>query len=229
MPRVNAKDKRKQQLMEANIASIARRGLADTTIAHISKGADMSRGIVNFYFTSKEKMMLETLAFLADEYTTAWQTALAERRKSTSDPLALIESILCVLTHDKLCSAKRLAVWSAFIGHAGTHTAYAKILRSMDEALAKQLRGLWQKAVSNPALADQRARQMLALLRGHYLMSALGDSKRPSFYQDAWKDWMEAMAKGSMAKPRLVAAKSKKSGTPDILPGQLDFGDLFSR
>src|SRR5476651_2364957 len=103
MPRANVKDKRKQQLMEANIASIARRGLADTTIAHVSKGAGMSRGIVNFYFTSKDKMMQETLLFLAEECTFAWQQTLEAEKAKGSDSIAVAEAILRALMSDRLC------------------------------------------------------------------------------------------------------------------------------
>ena len=68
MSRANVKDKRKAQLIAAALESIAKRGLLETTITHISKGAGMSRGIINFYFTSKEMMLRETLKTLIDEY-----------------------------------------------------------------------------------------------------------------------------------------------------------------
>jgi len=233
MPRVNVKDKRKQQLMEANIASIARRGLVDTTIAHVSKGADMSRGIVNFYFTSKEKMMQETLAFLAEEYTSHWQNAVALKSKETDSPSALIETIIRSVMGDKLCSAKRMAVWAAFIGHAGSHAGYAKILRSMDETLVKQLKELWQKLGADNKAADLRARQVIAFMRGHHLMSALGvDDKRPSFYNDAWLELLhdgDAASGKEAVKSRPAHAAKPKKPVSAVLPGQLDFGDLFSK
>jgi len=233
MPRVNVKDKRKHQLMEANIASIARRGLEDTTIAHVSKGAEMSRGIVNFYFTSKEKMMQETLAFMAAEYTASWQEALENKLKETKDPITLIEAILRALLSDRLCSHKRLAVWAAFIGHAGTHPAHAKIIHNADESLVKQLKELWQKVLPDAKVAEQRARQMQALIRGHHLSSALGaDINRPSTYFEAWAHLFEATSgkqeKVTKIKPDASAKQGKKPHPPSVLPGQLDFGDLFS-
>jgi AcrR family transcriptional regulator len=237
MPRVNVKDKRKQKLMEANIISIARRGLADTTIAHVSKGAGMSRGIVNFYFTSKEKMMQETLTHLAEEYTQTWKEALETKRGQSDEPLALIESLLRVLMDDRFCSLKRMAVWTAFLGHAGTHAGYARIVRAMDETLLRQLKDLWQKAGLDAKAAEQRARQIQALLRGHYFLSSLeSDSKRPSFHADAWAQWLCGDAapaapttdKVTKLKPVLASAKPKRPAA-GALPGQLDFGDLFSR
>jgi len=45
MANASIKDKRKKQLIEATMDSISKRGLSDTTITHICKAADMSRGI----------------------------------------------------------------------------------------------------------------------------------------------------------------------------------------
>jgi TetR/AcrR family transcriptional repressor of bet genes len=238
MPRVNVKDKRKQQLMEANIVSIAKRGLADTTIAHVSKGAGMSRGIVNFYFTSKDKMMQETLLFLADEFAATWQQTLESERAQGHDPLAIAEAILRALMSDRLCSHKRLAVWAAFFGHAGTHPALARIIAQMDGALTAQLKKLWQEAGFDAKAAETHARQLQALIRGHWLTGALSeDEKRPSYYIDAWVALLRGEPPPAAAKEpkekvvKLKTAEKAKTKKPqaDKLPGQLDFGDLFSR
>jgi len=187
MPRINVKDKRRQQLIEAGIASIAKRGLTETTIAHVSKGAGMSRGIVNFYFTSKEKMLQDMLQFLADEVKSAWEETLAAERKQESDPLDIAEALLRTLMGDRLCSGRRMAVWAAFIGAAGSHAPFARIVRAMDDALTARLKKLWQEAGYESRAAETHARQLQALIRGHWLMSALSeDEKRPSAYCDAW-------------------------------------------
>lgn len=236
MPRINVKDKRKHQLMEANIASIARRGLAETTIAHVSKGAGMSRGIVNFYFTSKEKMMQETLQFMTEEVTASLSEIVKAEREKGTDPLSIAEAILRLLMGDRLCSNKRMAVWSAFIGGAGTHAPFARLIRMMDDALTTQLKKLWQEAGFDIKAADMYARQLQAIVRGHWLMSALSDNeKRPSTYINAWVEILRGSpsahaqpSKEKVVKLKSAAPKAKKPHS-DVPPGQLDFGDLFSR
>jgi hypothetical protein len=137
---------------------------------------------------------------------------------------------------DRLCSIKRMAVWSAFIGHAGTHAASARIIRSMDDTLTGQLKKLWQEAGFDNKSSEIHARQLQALIRGHWLMSALGDDqKRPSAFIEAWVELLRGEpappapkeAKEKVVKLKQPAGKPKK-GTGDVLPGQLDFGDLFS-
>ena len=47
-----------QKLIDATIETIAKRGLADTTIAQVAKKAMVSQGYANFRFKSKENLLL---------------------------------------------------------------------------------------------------------------------------------------------------------------------------
>ena len=57
MPIVGVKDTRKQQLIEATMASIAELGMQKTTIVSISKRAGMSSGIISHYFGGKQGLI----------------------------------------------------------------------------------------------------------------------------------------------------------------------------
>ncbi len=167
MSRANVKDKRKAQLIAAALESIAKRGLMETTITHISKGAGMSRGIINFYFNSKEMMLRETLKTLIDEYETEWGEALA---KAGEDGRAKVDALIAAHFGKALCSARRLNVMSAFWGHAATQSAYrnqleaadAKIENALTSALAHMLGGSLDEA-------RNAATQLHALIRGLWL------------------------------------------------------------
>jgi len=180
MPRVNVKDRRRQQLIEDNMASISRRGLTETTIAHVSKGADMSRGIVNFYFTSKEIMMQETLKFLCEEFTQHWQHALfskVEKQGENTPSEELLQVLIEANFDPKVCGHKRLTIWSAFWGHACTHKAYAKLIQECDEQHISQIAELWDDICAERS-AKNRAQtnfpqQLHSMLRGMWLMLLL--------------------------------------------------------
>jgi TetR/AcrR family transcriptional regulator, transcriptional repressor of bet genes len=136
MSRANVKDKRKAQLIAAALESIAKRGLLETTITHISKGAGMSRGIINFYFTSKEIMLRETLKTLIDEYEEEWAAALGN---SHDEGRAGLDRLITTHFNKKLCSARRLNVMSAFWGHAATQTAYRHQMEAADHKVEHAL------------------------------------------------------------------------------------------
>ena len=176
MPRINIKDKRKQQLIDANIASIAKRGLSETTIAHVSQGAGMSRGIVNFYFTTKESMMQETCQYLAEEYTAVWERAL-EKLAADVTPAAALRAIISAHFQANVCNQKRLAVWVAFWGHASSHNEYKKIIADADAKLLEKVAGLWQEIPDTALDATAFSYELQSLIRGlwlNFLLSAQG-------------------------------------------------------
>lgn len=167
MSRANVKDKRKAQLIAAALESIAKRGLMETTITHISKGAGMSRGIINFYFTSKEMMLRETLKTLIDEYESEWGEALA---KSGDDGRQRLDALIAAHFGKKLCSGRRLNVMSAFWGHAATQTAYSNQLEAADLKIETALTEAWAHALgSSLEEARHAATQLHALVRGLWL------------------------------------------------------------
>ena len=72
VPRKLSREARRNQLIEATIEALATRGYARTTLTEVAKIAGLSHGLVNFHFQTKEKLLAETLQFLADEYRENW-------------------------------------------------------------------------------------------------------------------------------------------------------------
>ena len=61
------------QLIRATVRSIAKNGLSDTTMATVAREAGLSQGIINLHFQSKDRLLVETLRYIADEYNTSWE------------------------------------------------------------------------------------------------------------------------------------------------------------
>lgn len=55
-PRTASRDVRRKQLIMATIDSISKRGFAGTTLKHVTQGANLSHGVVNFHFENKETL-----------------------------------------------------------------------------------------------------------------------------------------------------------------------------
>lgn len=172
-PRKRMKDKRRVQLIEANMTSIAERGLTETTITHVSEAAGMSRGIINFYFDSKETMMRETLAYLMEEQTSCWQQAL--EKAAAAPAQEKLEALLGALFSNKICTRKKLSVWAAFVAHAATHAPY----RHQIAHASRQLREGLESIVSGmPGIPAHTADHLLALVDGLWMAQILGESMR---------------------------------------------------
>jgi TetR/AcrR family transcriptional repressor of bet genes len=232
MSRANVKDKRKAQLIAAALESIAKRGLLETTITHISKGAGMSRGIINFYFTSKETMLRETLKTLIDEYEADWGEALA---KAGDEGRARLNALVAVHFNKKLCSARRLNVMSAFWGHAATHPAYrnqleaadAKIENTLTAALAHTLGGSLDEA-------RNAATELHALIRGLWLNFMLNPQAvarealvaHGMAFIDRLTGAPVRIVRDNAPKPKPEPTKPPRKPKPEQ-PQQLDIEDLF--
>ena len=116
-----SKEVRQGQLIEATIDSLAKRGYAETTMADVADGAGLSRGIVNFHFESKEKLLVATPQFMADEYATHWRTALT---KAGDDPANQLKALVAADFDRSICNKRKLAAWCAFWGEAKSRPTY---------------------------------------------------------------------------------------------------------
>jgi TetR/AcrR family transcriptional repressor of bet genes len=127
---------RREQLILATIDSIADRGYAATTMAHVSDGAGLSRGIVNFHFESKEKLFVETLQYMADEYASHWNQRVAIAGNSAA---AKMEAIIHSDFDELVCNTRKISTWTAFRAEAVNNMAYRDLCWSTDEGFLETL------------------------------------------------------------------------------------------
>ena len=136
LTRAEGKHRSRQKLITATINSIAKRGFAETTLARVSAGAGLSRGIVNFHFRSKDALFLETLKFLSREYQENRSRALDRAGPSTAEKL---EAVLMVEFEPPISNRNHIAAWFAFYGEAKSRPTYMKACSDMDQATFNSL------------------------------------------------------------------------------------------
>ena len=90
--------------MEATIDRIAARGFADLTLADVAKAAGLSVGIVNFYFRSKDVLLIETLRHLVADYV---QQTNENIRSAGTTAAAQIEAMIESDFHRTIANRKR--------------------------------------------------------------------------------------------------------------------------
>lgn len=127
--RALAKKRRQQQLIDATIKCISRKGMGNFTLAHVAKEAGLSQGIVNLHFNSKDNLLSETLLYLVEEYYSAYMQALDRAgADSASKLLALMEMDMS----PSICDRTKLAVWFAFWGEVRAVPTYQKLCAHHD-------------------------------------------------------------------------------------------------
>lgn len=144
MARAPTKDVRRQQLIDATISAIARRGFARTTLADIAKEAGVSYGVVSFYFRSKDALLLATLEHLAQEYEAFWKEAV---RRAGASPAARLDAIIEADFHPAIASRKKIPVWYAFWSEARSRPAYRKLCAELEYAYYRQTCDLCRQIV----------------------------------------------------------------------------------
>lgn len=137
--RTASKEARRAQLIQATIRSIARYGLSDTTVATVAREAKLSQGIVNLHFQSKERLLVETLRFVADEYKDAWEKALAQAGPSHAEQL---EALVYVDFEPTVFDRNKIAVWFAYWSETKSRPTYRKLCAERDRGYDGKLQEL---------------------------------------------------------------------------------------
>jgi TetR/AcrR family transcriptional repressor of bet genes len=129
------KEIRRKQLIDATVRAIGRYGYASTTLTHVAGEAGLSPGIVNFYFKSKEQLLLATLEQIVDEYSAFWQQALSKGKVA---PASGLEAMIEADFHPSVCNPEKISIWYAFWAEAGTNPAYQGVVQRLEADYIQQ-------------------------------------------------------------------------------------------
>ena len=167
--RTASKEERQAQLIKATIRSIAKNGLSVTTMATVAKEAQLSQGIINLHFQSKERLLEETLLHVVDEYRAAWYKALDTSGDSVAEKL---QALVSVDFDKRICQRNKLAVWFAFWGESRSRLTYRKIYAERGQEYKQVLTGLFEEIIKQggyDANAQHIATGLVAMHAGLWL------------------------------------------------------------
>jgi TetR/AcrR family transcriptional regulator, transcriptional repressor of bet genes len=168
MPKVGMQPVRKRQLIEATIASIHAHGLADTTVATISRAAGVSPGIIHHYFGGKDALLGASMRALLVELRAHAVAALRE----ASTPRARIEAIIDASFADRQFQRRVIVAWLAFWGQAPHDGVLMRLQRVYARRLKSNLRHDLRLLVGERR-AGTVAMGLAALIDGLWLSCAL--------------------------------------------------------
>ena len=133
LPRKASREARRQQFIEATIATLARNGYARTTLTEVAATAGLSHGLIIFHFETKERLLSETLVFLAREYRDNWTQALAT---APEHPSAKLDALIRADFVESICNPRRLGAWSALWGETQSRPMYQQYGATYDQEYA---------------------------------------------------------------------------------------------
>lgn len=154
-------DMRRRQLLDATLESVAKNGLARTTLATVAAEAGLSQGVAVFYFKSKGGLLAAALRAKYEFYRQTWEAAL---EASGPDPLSQIVALVRADFSAELCDPEALATWFAFWGEQKFTPQYAEIASEFDAARTATLTAVCTRLIGEERAArDPRQAARMAL------------------------------------------------------------------
>ena len=144
-PRTMSREARRGQLIEATIQTLAARGYSRLTLTEVARSVGLSHGLVLFHFETKDRLMAETLAYLAEEYRQNWTEALDA---AGDDPARQLRAMIEADFNPAICTPDRLAAWCAFWGEAQSRPFYQERCGSNDAAYIRKLEEICARLIA---------------------------------------------------------------------------------
>jgi TetR/AcrR family transcriptional repressor of bet genes len=145
VPERASRARQRQRLIDACISALHIHGPSRTTVEKVVALADMSPGIVRFYFDSKDAMLVASLAYLATEFEERVMTPVS-RLKDT--PVKALERLVELYLDPDIASPRKVSVWYSFWGEASSRQEYLEICGRKDEDFAALVHDLIERVIA---------------------------------------------------------------------------------
>ena len=167
---------RRQQLIQAAIDCISRKGIGDTTVADIARAADMAVGSITQYFSGKDALFTAVLQQMAQEFETAWRADIAQA--GAGDAAGRLRAFLLTYFRADVCQRKKVAVWFAYWGEVRARPHYRAVCTGSDLVHDATLRDLCAALIRDGGYAEldpaRTAKTLAALAQGLWLERLTG-------------------------------------------------------
>jgi TetR/AcrR family transcriptional regulator, transcriptional repressor of bet genes len=156
----------RQKIIDATVEVIIRNGITGTTIARVVELANVSMGLVNRQFTSKEVLLDEVLSHLCVENQQRWKAAL---ENAPENPALRIRAIIEKQFDPTVRDVKTMAVLFAFRAHTQIKPDYVEKVSTRQQVLLSELTELFKRLNQKSGFSHPPApisRGVLAMLEG---------------------------------------------------------------
>ena len=185
------------RIVEAMRASVAQRGVAGSTFDHVAGEAGVSRGLLHYYFGSKERLLVEVVRHDCDVRMAVLEEQLSGAR-SAEDFLRLLVLSLEELVRDE--PEFFTVVFELFTlsrRNDDITAEFAELMRRTREHVAgllaaKQAEGVLSLAAEPDAIAD--------------VLFSLGDGVAMRMLAEPERDWGPVIAAGALGARGLLGA-----------------------
>jgi AcrR family transcriptional regulator len=162
-PERASRARQRQRLIDACISALHIHGPSRTTVEKVVALADMSPGIVRFYFDSKDAMLVASLAYLAAEFEERVMTPVFSLKHT---PVKALEQLVDLYLDADIASPRKVSVWYSFWGEASSRQEYLDICGKKDDDFAALVQELIEALIAQTGQLHLDADAVALGLRG---------------------------------------------------------------
>jgi AcrR family transcriptional regulator len=175
MGRKIVQEERRLQIIEALYTCLLKKPFKETSIKDIARVAGVNHGVLHYYFTGKEEILLTFLDHVILKYKTDFYEYMAAHTTADSAPREVIGEMFNFVNHritlDRRLSRIFVEIWEIGI--------YDKKIRSKlklaYEIWIQEVRDIITRAVKDETLARRISVSIVAFLEGMAMLSAILD------------------------------------------------------
>jgi AcrR family transcriptional regulator len=179
-----------QRIVEAMRSSVARRGVAGSTFDHVAREAKVSRGLLHYYFGTKERLLAEVVRRDCDLRMVALDEQLAPARDADGVIAALVASLQRFVVDEPEFITLVFELFTLSRRNEEIAVEFAELLRRTREHVAqllarKQAEGALHLRAEPGAVAD--------------VLFSLADGVSLRMLTERDHDWTETIRAGVLA------------------------------
>jgi AcrR family transcriptional regulator len=188
---------RAARIVDAMRASVAQRGVAGSTFDHVAREAGVSRGLLHYYFGTKEQLLVEVVRRDCDLRMRVLDEQLAGAETAEDFLSLLVFSLEELVRTEPEFFTVVFEVFTLSRRHAEIATEFAELMRRTREHVAevlaaKQAEGVLHLAAEPEAIAE--------------VLFSLGDGVAMRMLAEPGRDWSATIAAGVAAARHLLTA-----------------------
>jgi AcrR family transcriptional regulator len=166
------------RIVEAMRASVAARGAAGSTFDHVAREAGVSRGLLHYYFGTKERLLVEVVRRDCDIRMAALDDALSGARTADDFIDVLLRSLEDVVEHDPAFFTLIFEIFTLARRNDEIAAEMAELVRRTRARLAELLETKQREGVLDLAEEPDAIAAVLFALGDGLALSALSDPGR---------------------------------------------------
>jgi AcrR family transcriptional regulator len=167
-----------QRIVEAMRSSVARRGTAGSTFDHVSREAGVSRGLLHYYFGTKEQLLVEAVRRDCE-----LRMELLERRLSTAQSAddfidLMAQNLQETVAEDPEFVTLVFELFTLSRRNADIATEYAGLMRRTREQVAGMLAGAQREGILHLHAEPEAVAEILFSLGDGFALRMLAEPER---------------------------------------------------